>query len=231
MEPDARPSLKQVINTLNEFLVDDTIKSPEARTFWKLNFMNSETGEFHEVADAKYFMEFVKRNLDVSKSELDGLEAILTWNWSGDLPEDPRSNKSNFISMQKFNMVCEMFGNFFLLENRAIVIEMCNWVKNDWFHGVIDHSKALARLEFRDVGSFLIKLSVSEPGFPFTLLFVNQDRQTVYKRMKFEKVPGTQANYRYSVFGNTTYHQTLLQAIQNCGFYLNRTCTRKSMYQ
>jgi len=154
--------------------------------------------------------------------------AVLTWNWSVNLPKDPKSSKSNFISMEKFNIVCSMFGNFFLPEKKAIVIEMCEWVNKAWFHGVISRAECITRLELRDPGFFLIRLSLIIPGYPFTIDFVDQDRQAVHIRIKFEE--DTEGKYSYVIQETQSQHQTLSEAITKSGFKLESPCPRHSVY-
>jgi len=232
-DPSLRPTLKQVISTLNDFLVDDKIDIPEARTFWKKHFLNTETAEFDETAGAKYFMKLVRRNLAVPKEELGGLRAILTWNW---VDSNPKVNRITFISMEKFNMATKMFGNFFLPEKKTVLTEMCKWVKRKWFHGDIDLDTAHARLRNREPGFFIIRLSLSRPGYPFTITYMTskKGREKVENaRIRFEEDPATPGAYRYVTRRHDTdppkFHQTLGDAIKNCGFYLSSACPREKV--
>lgn len=55
-------------------------------------------------------------------------------------------------------------------------------VSAEYFHGEIEKDKAEARLNKKEKGTFLLRLSTTFPEYPFTLSMINQQHKRIKKK-------------------------------------------------
>ena len=152
-ESSARPSFEEVCAQLRAALLETGISEAEARAFWVENFEDEEAIRFE---DLRHLAE--KDEVDIRP-----LEAIFCDDHNGT------------ISMKQFSLLYQWFGPWFkFTEAPGIVEEIKQILGERWFHGFIDTSVMTERLSRCAPGTFLVRLSDSIKGCPFTLSYVAQ---------------------------------------------------------
>mmetsp|Transcript_28888 Transcript_28888/g.32092 ORF Transcript_28888/g.32092 Transcript_28888/m.32092 type:complete len:560 (+) Transcript_28888:25-1704(+) len=187
-DAERRPEFTRVVADLNAFLVDSSLDNPYARRFWKKYFMNTDTAEYDEKIEWSYFSRLLRSKLGVTRETLQGLRAIMCWQWEN---KEPQKNKANCITIERVNLTTNLFGPFFRKENISVLREMNKWYRKKWFHGDIGYDTAHARLLYRDSGFYLIRLSSRRPGFPFTVTYMTEKNgvpKIENARMSLQKV-------------------------------------------
>eukprot|EP01121_Diplochlamys_sp_Union-15-3_P010173 TRINITY_DN2831_c0_g7_i1.p1 TRINITY_DN2831_c0_g7~~TRINITY_DN2831_c0_g7_i1.p1 ORF type:complete len:557 (+),score=98.77 TRINITY_DN2831_c0_g7_i1:53-1723(+) len=216
--PADRPDIKFVVSALNDYLVNSSIEDPVSREFWRTHFVNSVSAELHEDVQVKYFFSLITKSLGlpVEESLLLSLNALFTWNWQ---EEEPWSMPSKTISIDKFNSITKMFGPIFLPEKRIWLSEVSTWVKEKWFHGTIELDKASKRIKAREKGTYLVRLSHSVKGFPFTITYINDAGKECNSRLAFK------SNGDKFVYGTSS--RTLPEALSLSGLELKIPCEKE----
>eukprot|EP01120_Amphizonella_sp_Union-15-10_P008947 TRINITY_DN3303_c0_g1_i1.p1 TRINITY_DN3303_c0_g1~~TRINITY_DN3303_c0_g1_i1.p1 ORF type:complete len:610 (-),score=109.22 TRINITY_DN3303_c0_g1_i1:80-1909(-) len=175
-----RPSFEEIIFRLNEVLVDCAISDPPANMFWKQNFLLYK----QDLEDLVPWSEFgttlarcigwdrgqISRDLD-----LEQLRPFLCFVEEQDAKKTIHTKTTDSVSLDHFDKVVQWFGPFFLPEIAADVLRTIHRLnQSSWFHGFISKEEALRRLETRPLGTYLLRLSTTSPGRPYTLSVITQ---------------------------------------------------------
>ena len=164
-EPTARPTFEDITKSLRASLFEAFIPSEEARAFWLENFEDEQRIRFFDL----------RRLAGSARVDLSPLEPVLC-------------DASGEISMAHFARLYSWLGPWFNFDgSRATLEELDSLIKKDWFHGFIDKDTATIRLTNRAVGTFLVRLSDTTPGSPFTISYISPSgmRHFRVKKIKF----------------------------------------------
>jgi len=224
-----RYSLREVITRLNEFLVDNRIENSEARNFWKKHFLSEETGQLEDVVKFSYFRQILMKSLCMDRKQLQGLQALLCWDWKA---TQPAMEKTTKLTIEKFDLVTKILGPFFLQEHAGILREITKWVSQlSYFQGIIDKATAELRLHYRPEGTYLVKLSETRVGYPFTVMYIDSKGLIKLARVKLDK--STNGHYLYKVvpphkiLDEVKYYDSLQGAILASGLKLTMPCPKE----
>ena len=158
-EPSARPSFEDVYTQLREAFYEAMIPEAEARAFWAEKFEDEEAIRFGDM----------QRLAEKAGVDIRPLEAILCDDHNGT------------ISMRQFSRLYKWFGPWFMFaEAKGAVEEVKQILAERWFHGFIDKSVMVERLNGCAPGTFLVRLSDTTPGCPFTLSYVAERGMGTY---------------------------------------------------
>jgi len=208
-----RPSFQQIVLKLDEVLVDVAITDPPGRTFWKKYFLEPKQ-ELQDKVSWRDFTRALSRSTKIKdKTRFNPLKELLV-------------NDKSEVTIQQFNNNIIWFGEFFKAEvAKDYIAEITEIVKQPWFHGDIDKGTAESRLDFRKVGTFLVRLSTTMPQYPYTISMIKK----VHKRIKrTQKADGT---VQFSIATNKKGVKTfdsLITLIQGCSkdLHLKIACTK-----
>jgi len=207
-DQEKRPDMKGVIFALDQILVDCTIANENARTFWKDHFLAPK----QELRESIPWPEFMQR-LQVEvvfkagptppEYHPDTFKTL-----KGLLGEQSLDSSSYHVTMKRFNEAVNWFGCFFLPlpESLTILDEIRLLMDKDWFHGDISKDVAEKRLANRAEGTFLVRLSITDPEYPYTISMINNQ----HRRIKHK--PGGD----YSFKGVTDRYSTIIEMLENC---------------
>ncbi|KAH3745757.1 SHK1 protein [Pelomyxa schiedti] len=180
--PAKRPSISQVLLQLEIVMLESQIDSPSGRLFWSKHFGSvGKSGGLQESVAWEEFCTAVSKETTIGPN-FAKLSAVLC--------------EEGAVTMAKFNMAEKWFGAFYLPENLFIVAEMETAIDQPWF--MPDASKAEADLWLagRDDGTFLIRLSNSNPGTePFTM---SRRRGGVTTHRRIQRLTFANTAERYS---------------------------------
>ncbi len=167
-EPTKRPSFNEILFRIDEILVDAQLHDPQARTFWKQNFLVPK--QVLELAVSwQDFRSILEKNSGISSQKWDLVKILFGSLFFVDdeivdhgMFSNPSGNTSysNSVSIEWFDRLVHSFGRFFSKSEASRVHEfMIQFVKQPyWFHGEIPRYPAAEdRLRNRDVGTFLIR--------------------------------------------------------------------------
>jgi len=161
--PDKRLSFREIFYALNSILVDCVIVMPHAAKFWKIKFLQREDFERVELP--------VFRN--ALKEELGNYEDSFFFYIENYLVKEVNvgGKDTKVVTMEKFDLVTKWFGPFYMSEpGAAIISEINSLARQPWFHGDISSEKTGNCLSGKPRGTFLVRLSFTDPlNFPFTL--------------------------------------------------------------
>jgi len=199
-----RPSFKEILFTLDEALVDVSVRDHAGRKFWKDNFLFPKK----EIQENVAWVEYVQK-----------LQLALVYSQ----PEKPKFHEDTFkklkeiltektlddkpiVTMSRFNQVLTWFGIFFEPSPRAwtILDDIRQLVDKEWFHYEISKEEAEKRLNHRKEGFFLVRLSTTTPEFPLTVSLPNAQ----HRRIKRE-------NNAYSFKDSAHEYSTIIDLIEH----------------
>eukprot|EP00026_Physarum_polycephalum_P006626 Phypoly_transcript_06676.p1 GENE.Phypoly_transcript_06676~~Phypoly_transcript_06676.p1 ORF type:complete len:507 (+),score=33.77 Phypoly_transcript_06676:125-1645(+) len=161
-DPQQRPSFKEIITRLNLILVDCVLTTPSAATFWK-KIVSS--GQVPEYIDWPKLIRLLRQTIGpISDAEIHELQTLLV--------EKMKFAGKDFygVTMARFNQVEKWFGPFYEPDEGPRIIQQLNQLaEQPWFHGEINQKNAESILAGHPEKTFLIRLSSTDPDFPFTL--------------------------------------------------------------
>lgn len=170
-DPSVRPTFDEICTRLPIILYETVISEEEARAFWL---------EYFEKEDFIRFSDLLR----LAKSagvKISSLETILC------------DGSNGTISMTHFSLLYRWFGPWFrFAEAEEIIEEIEDLLGKKWFHGFISSDVAVSRLIDCDVGTFLVRLSSTESGYPFSISYVGREngnktiKHTRVKRISFK---------------------------------------------
>lgn len=158
--PARRPAFPAIIDTLVQLIVDTAMpEDSPARTFWKRHFIKPSLQEHVPWADLE---EIVARNSGTPPAQVGKLENLIGVALSDYEPQ-------RVVTMERFQQFFGWFGKWFEPSGRTLLLEMIDMVEAGWFHSDISFEESLARLRYRQPGTFLVRLSFRDPKTPFTI--------------------------------------------------------------
>eukprot|EP01113_Clastostelium_recurvatum_P017561 TRINITY_DN2065_c0_g1_i2.p1 TRINITY_DN2065_c0_g1~~TRINITY_DN2065_c0_g1_i2.p1 ORF type:complete len:611 (+),score=151.57 TRINITY_DN2065_c0_g1_i2:48-1880(+) len=215
-DPNARPSFKEVLRSLDEILVDCSISDEQGRAFWKAQFLAPR----HTLLEEVPWKEFVQRLSASLGEEIDPNVAEKLRPLVATQP----SKGEDTVAMERLELLLKWFGNFLQPPHGMHVLrEMAEVQRKAWFHGDISKDESERRLRARPDNTFLVRLSLNDPAnTPFTISKVRGGKPT-HKRVTH--LTGVPHDKRYSVpvEGNDLSYPSLivmvdkLKAINNLG--------------
>jgi hypothetical protein len=111
------------------------------------------------------------------------------------------------VTMHRFCTNIKWFGRFFEPGAHSI-IEMVKVLQTKpWFHGDVTKEDSEARLSCRMDGTFLVRLSATTPGCPYTISMINNQ----HRRILHEG-----AGKPYFVKGSSHAYTSLVELIETC---------------
>ena len=190
-KPAARPSFDVICDRLREILHMAMIPEEEPRSFWDANFKEETEisfGELCEIAEESFV-------------NIEPLKEIIC-------------QEGNKITMAHFSRLYKWFGPWFKFdESRDIIQKIIELTRKDWFHGFISKDTAMCRLNNRSLGTFLIRLSDTNPEYPFTITYIFlKGSQPFLDNKRIKKIGVNPAVYE---FGGRRFNS--LDEIVSCG--------------
>ncbi|ELP90668.1 tyrosine protein kinase, putative [Entamoeba invadens IP1] len=153
--PKERPTIDAVLKQFDEIVVDSTMKSKDAIAFWRKNYTDGEVPMYEIPYE-------------------DMLEAIPTFPQSSTEAEAIAEEIAKYfpaegtVSAVDFDTVVNWFGPFF--GEQAIFDEMLKIAQAQYFAGLIDKKVAEGRLSGKVDGTYLVRMSTTDPiKSPFTI--------------------------------------------------------------
>lgn len=111
------------------------------------------------------------------------------------------------VTMHRFCTNIKWFGRFFEAGAHSI-IEMVKVLQTKpWFHGDVTKEDSEARLSCRMDGTFLVRLSATTPGCPYTISMINNQHRRI-----LHEGPGKP----YFVKGSSHAYTSLVELIETC---------------
>jgi len=109
-------------------------------------------------------------------------------------------------------------------EGPAIVDEVSELVNKPWFHGDISKEAAMDRLSKQEEGTYLIRLSSTDPkASPFTLSMPSNQHRRI-RRLNLEE----DGQKGYNIQGKPTVYNTLVELAEKCVDYnLKTPCPKR----
>lgn len=150
--PEVRPTFEDVCADLRQAYYEAFIPQEQPRSFWLENFEDEDAipyEDLRKLAAARFI------NLEPLKDVL--------------------CDAQDAISMKHFSRLYEWFGPWFCFgepESTAIINELHAIVAQPWFHGFITKDESTVRLTGNAFGVFLVRLSDTTPGCPYTISYV-----------------------------------------------------------
>jgi len=218
-EPKSRPTFEEIIFRLNVVLVDCAIESEEGRHLWKTNFLLPK----QELIEQIPWLEFdgaIRKSLGKEGANLESLRSLLVCP-----ARDPLLKGKEIVTPERFDKVIKWFGLFFTPENGPKTINEVNeLVTKSWFHGDIPKEEAMDRLAKQEEGTFLIRLSSTDPkASPFTLSMTNNEHRRI-RRLYISEDGET----GYKIQGKSTVYHSLVELAEKCEDYpLKKACPKK----
>ena len=195
-----RPTMAEVVDRLAVITIDRAMPSDArnpANAFWKRHFATPVF--FREVP----WTELQRVLLDTMRVSADSLACLR----EHVLPcaEEQRLVPNDAVTMARFQHMFLWFGHWFESPGEPLVDEMVALFRAPWYHGEISIGEAAARLNMRESGTFLVRLSVRDRLTPFTLSFTKNGiiSHTRINRLSYDP----SAKERYSLVNvPTTFH-------------------------
>ena len=175
--PTKRPSFEVVCSRLREILYEAMIPDEEPRRFWQTYFKEEESIPFDELCEMAEDM-FLN---------IEPLKEILC-------------QEGDKITMAHFTRLYRWFGAWFKFgESRETIQRIHELAAKDWFHGFISKETTMYRLNNRSLGTFLIRLSDTNPEYPLTISYIGQkDGRQLLQHTRIRKVGANPPVYEFN---------------------------------
>ena len=187
--PEARPTAEDVANLLAEIIVDENFPeigecsfAHESRKFWKENFLDRQIKKIDYLSEEvpwPKFSQVLSSKLNLPAQNFTDLKQFLV--------HVPKGSNEERVAMKTLHQVVQWFGPFYLPQKGPAILTMVSKLtSSQWFHGEISKNTSEDRLRSRDSGTFLVRLSTTNPDCPFTIS-KNRDGNPpfAHKRVKY----------------------------------------------
>ncbi|EFA74566.1 SH2 domain-containing protein [Heterostelium album PN500] len=214
--PAARPFFPEILFRLNEILVDCAIEFDEGRRYWKEHFLVPKQ-ELQEEVEWIDFEKSLKSVLQTPGLDYSALKELLVQQ-----SHQTVQKTKHVVTMERFDKVMKWFGSFFEPQIGAEIINNINKLSGKmWFHGDISREQATARLLKESDGSFLIRLSSTEPkSCPFTLSMKNDQHRRI-------QLIDDNSSTGFKIQGKTAVYNSLIELVEKCSDYpLTKACPK-----
>jgi len=216
-----RPSFSEIIFRINEVLVDCVIENNHAKAFWTKNFLLKQGDELVESCTWVKFKQTVINELKLTPSDdiyMRTLKRYVSVKKDGD--HEVTSASGACVNMESFNMAITWFGEFIVKEyGKKILENIYDIVSQPYFHGHISKEDTLSLLQSQPEGTYLVRLSATTPGKPFTLSITS--RTAIDHRRIGQKHPGKPDQmYNLRISHQNYTAPTLPQLIEQCKLIL-----------
>lgn len=185
-----RPSFSEIIFRINEVLVECVIREEAARRFWKTNFLADNANlELREEISWVEFQEIIRDDLKLShgpqdQARLKALEGIVVDNSPHAFRAATRTSMGPYVTMESFDTAVIWFGNFFDEKvGRACLDDIIKFNQYNFTYPSISKEQAVTLLQSRPPGTYLVRLSETSPGKPFTLSIVKSKTHIDHRRI------------------------------------------------
>eukprot|EP01133_Synstelium_polycarpum_P012186 gene12186-14260_t len=214
--PATRPGFSEILFRLNEILVDCTIEFEEGRKFWKDHYLLPKQ-ELQEEIEWVDFEKTLKSVLVTPGLDYSSLKELLVQQSHATVQKT-----KHVVTMERLDRVMKWFGSFFEPTQGVEIIQYINKLSGKlWFHGDISRETATARLLKESEGTFLIRLSSTEPkSCPFTLSMKNDQ----HRRIQLIDDNNTMG---FKIQGKTAVYNSLMELVEKCVDYsLTKACPK-----
>eukprot|EP01128_Nolandella_sp_AFSM9_P000197 TRINITY_DN10376_c0_g1_i1.p1 TRINITY_DN10376_c0_g1~~TRINITY_DN10376_c0_g1_i1.p1 ORF type:complete len:622 (-),score=104.24 TRINITY_DN10376_c0_g1_i1:565-2430(-) len=208
-----RPSFSEIVFRLKEVIVDTVIRDADAARFWKVHFLRSAArSELVESTPISQFLSLILKTLavDSSSSVAKKYSKALTKFLVDRNPE--KESDEPVVTMFSFDRAVTWFGPFFHLENGKHVLNAMKEFAAAPYSCTLTQSEAVARLQRRMDGTFLVRLSSTTPGKPLTLSVVT-DKTTIDHRRISHHRPGFSDRSFSTKISNVVYEEPTLDLL------------------
>jgi hypothetical protein len=207
-EASRRPSFKDILSKLDDVLIDAVIDDECGANFWRQHFLKPELRASVLWPDfARTLLTVVRGEEQLSPDvnpaeELAYFQPLLAINET-----QTAKGETLVVTMKRFSTNIKWFGRFFETGAQSILSEVEQLQLHPWFHGDISKADAEARLAARVNGTFLVRLSATTPGCPYTVSMINNQHRRVLHSGVGEL---------FYLKGSTHGYKSLIDLVQNC---------------
>jgi len=213
--PKNRPTFNEIVFRISEVMVECMIENESARQLWKQYFLLPKQ-ELVEQVTWSDFASCICQNLGL-KGPKDSNETLLSnlKNLLVTLPRDTMGLIKEVVTMERLDKVVKWFGKFFdPVVGLKVITEINTLATKSWFHWDISRDESISRLSMQEEGTFLIRLSSTDPKVtPFTLSLTGNQ----HRRIKRVGSDG------YKLQGRPKVYKTLQELVDQCEDYNLKT--------
>jgi len=218
--PVVRPSFGEIVFRVDEVIVDSVVEEESGRAFWKTHFLLPKQELIEEIP----WRDFEKGIRDAlgetfPEDRLPNLDALRPIIAQAPTATSLQGLQEDVVTMEKFDKVSKWFGPFYTMGPGADILVLLTQVSAmPWFHGDISKETAVARLNNREEGTFLIRLSSTEPkSHPYSLSMINGQHRRIRAIIEEDEAGGKLGVHRgYKLQGGTVIYPTLIDLVQKC---------------
>jgi len=193
------------------------IENENARQLWKKYFLLPKQ-ELLEQISWHDFATCVGQNLGL-KTASEGSELLCNVKrLLITLPRDTMGVVNEVVTMERLDKVVKWFGTFFdPVVGPAVNKEINTLASQNWFHWDISRDESTSRLSMQEEGTFLIRLSSTDPKItPFTLSLTGNQHRRIKRVAE-----------GYKLQGKPKVYADLLDLVTNCEDYsLRKPCPK-----
>jgi len=207
--PKLRPSFNEIVFRISEVMVECMIENESARQLWKKYFLLPKQELLDQVPWADFSV-CVGANMGLKSAAeaaelLSNAKRLLIT-----LPRDTMGLINEVVTMERFDKVIKWFGPFFdPVVGQRVTKEINTLAGQSWFHWDISRDEATSRLSMHEEGTFLLRLSSTDPKItPFTLSLTGNQ----HRRIK-------RVTEGYKLQGKPKIYADLLDLVENCEDY------------
>jgi len=201
--------------------VDCSILDKDGNRWWKQTFLVGKP-DLEENIPWKDFTPVLSRilgwdeaKLTNEETKLDQLKPYLCYTEeSKSVSEKPVER----VTMQNFDRTLQWFGPFYLKEYAENILKTVHGLhKKGWYHGLISKEEASRRLETRPPGTYLLRLSMTSLGKPYTLSIISTV-EIAHRRIGHVNHADT---FSIRIHNEDRNFPTLLDLVEGCKGILN----------
>lgn len=180
--PARRPSMTEILKSLDNILPEAVLPDPLAVKLWKSNFLGEDTVEWAKFVPAFYkTIGVAAPSQSAILNPREDRKLLCLYILLADtIPDLTKEAKSVIVSLESFGKFLHWFGP----TSPNILEKLSDLCGKSWFHGKITKEETAALLNRKDKGMFIVRMSATEEGF-FTISKVDSDHQVVHQRLQY----------------------------------------------
>ena len=196
-DPSKRADINKMLSMVEEAKLSHALGKRSAMMWWKKHF-STKGGEIEGKVSVDTFLKALVATHGVKGFDENAVKGVLS--------------DTNEVSIEFFGHLIQLFGPFY--KKKEVFKLLIQIAESDWFFNTITKDESQSQLEGRIDKTFLVRVSTTNPKFPFTLS-KRTDGKTTHTRIERSEPKKDQTLYTLKAKIGTYTASNLIQLIED----------------